>query len=96
MFDEVLAIIQQAKIEVHAPQLLLVIAGLSFCLLLRYIRLGLIIAYAYTFHLGWLFCEKDLLSRGDPYDNYAISYLVFGWVLLLLSGIGMFVRRFRE
>ena len=96
MLNELVTIVQHAKIEVQIPQLLLVLGGLSFCLLVRFIRLGLILAYLYTFYLGWLFCEQDLLTRGTPYDNYAISYLVFGWVLLLLSGIGMLISKSRQ
>ena len=93
MFTELWQTVAEAKATVPVPQLLVFLAVLSVCLLFRLTRTGLILSFLYTFYLGWLFCAKELIEKDPDYEVYGIGYIFFGGLILLLSVIGMIMKK---
>jgi hypothetical protein len=90
MNPEFLSIVREAHISAPVTQVIIIIVALSMCLLFRFNRTGLIIAYIYTFYMGWQFCQAELMVKAPDLKPYAAVYLIFGAVVLFLTVISMF------
>ena len=75
-------LVRAATITLPAAELSLLLIVLSFCLVLKFCRVGLIAAYLFLYRWGWMFF---ISAR----ERYQVAYLVFGAVVGLLTVIGM-------
>ena len=86
---ELLQLIKCASVPVPVSELILLLGSLSLCMLFRLPRLGLIFAYICTLHMGWLFCERELLSHPGQSGPFVAIYFFFGGLILFLAIITM-------
>jgi hypothetical protein len=86
-FQEFVIILGTATVPVPAYELVLTVLALSVCLLLKVTRTGLVIAYLLAFHMGWLFCAKELGGGA------LIVYMIFVVLVLFLAIAGMVTSR---
>ena len=71
---------------VEAIALLLV---LTICLLFRFSRIGLLVAYLFIYRWAWYFREQ--ICSNDPYIRsiFTTSYIIFGILIFVFGIIGM-------
>ena len=82
MYQEALTVIQTASITLPALEVSVLLALLSFCLVLRLIRIGLITAYLFIYRWGWmLFATKD--------EKFLTTYLIFGTAIGIITAAGL-------
>jgi len=83
---EFIEIIISADTTVPIHEVLLMLGILSFCLLLRKARFGLIVSYLYTFQLGARFF---LDYYGYEFFPHIYIYSVFGLIVFALGFYGI-------
>jgi hypothetical protein len=82
MIQSVLTLVKTASITLPALEVTILLALLSFCLVLRLTKIGLITAYLFIYRWGWLiFVEKD--------QHFLTSYLIFGTAVGIITSAGM-------
>jgi hypothetical protein len=96
MIGEIITLVQETHISVSVSAIVILLVSLSVCLLMRLNSAGLIIAYLFTLHMGWLFCQRELLAKLPGLERYAVIYFVFGGVVLLLAVFGIMQNRGRK
>jgi len=89
-------LVREANVVVPVTHIVFIILTLSVCLLFRCNSAGLLIAYVYSFFLGWKFCQSDLMTKSDQYQSYVVVYFVFGGIVLLLTIVSMFLIQTEE
>lgn len=87
MSSELMEMFRTANIVVPAWQLSVALIAISICLVFRLNSSGLILAFLFTFYLGWSFWRTDLLPRSSQFETYGAIYLVCGALVLLLTVI---------
>jgi len=80
--QEFLEALMKATITIPAIEMVLIIAILIICLLMRMPRAGLVTAYLFCYYWGWNFFQSQ-----DPIA--LIAYLGLGALIPLLAVIGM-------
>jgi len=97
MFSELLNTAAEAKITITTSEVIILMLGLTLCLLFRWNRIGLIVSYLSTFYLGWIFCRDELLAKEkNQFDDFVTGYIIFGVLVLILSVIDMFRKHSEE
>ena len=82
MFNNVFTIIKTADITLPALEITILLALLSFCLVFRLTRIGLITAYLFIYRWGWFFfAAKD--------QGFLAAYLFFGTAVGIITTIGL-------
>lgn len=86
MFQEALTVIKTASITLPALEISILLALLSFCLVVHLTRLGLITAYIFIYRWGWiLFAAKD--------EKFLTVYLIFGTAIGIITAAGLIFSR---
>lgn len=75
-------LLKNAVITLPAVEITLLLGLLALCLVLRFSRVGLIIAYLFTYRWAW-----QLLAGQD--ESFLLAYLTFGVIVGILTVIGM-------
>ena len=91
MNPAIVDILKTASVTVPAWELAAAFISVSLCMLFRFNQLGLLISYLFTFRLGWIFCQTDLLTK-PQYEAFGPAYLAFGGLVLFLTIIGLVWR----
>ncbi|MBN1670929.1 MAG: hypothetical protein JXR37_07845 [Kiritimatiellae bacterium] len=78
--------IMGAEVPIPVWEAMLLLALLTLCLLFRYSRPGLVIAYVFTYRWGWRFCQQGALT---VWNTFAIVYVLFGTAVLALVAATM-------
>ncbi len=75
---------------------MLVFVILTLCLLLRFSRIGLFVAYAFVYRWGW--AARPLLLPEDPsvYNIFTVAYIVFGVLVVTFAFVGIMQSRDTE
>ena len=84
--NEFLQTVRQAQVSIPTIELLLLLVLLTFSLVFKSTRTGLLVAYVFIYRWGWLFFKEMFL---DQHGSYLLGYLVFGAIILLLTVIAM-------
>lgn len=80
--DNVLTIIKTASITLPAIEISILLGLLTFCLVFRLTRIGLITAYMFIYRWGWiLFAAKD--------EQFLKTYLIFGMAVGIITVAGL-------
>jgi hypothetical protein len=79
---EFVDMLKNATITLPAVEVAIMMITMSFCLLVRYPKVGLIAAYIFAYKWGWMFINKQ-----SP--NFLVAYLAFGFIIGLLGVICM-------
>lgn len=87
--DKFMNVIAEAHVPMPMWEVSLLLIGLSACLVLRFNKMGLLAAYLFTFHMGWVALDGELLKQMPSLRPYAWVYFASGVVVLLLALIGM-------
>lgn len=66
---------------------------LTICLLLRFSRIGLIIAYLFTYRWGWFFCIHNNFSDPKVRSLFLTGYIICGIIALTLMAIAMTIPK---
>ena len=74
--------ISHASMTLPALEVTALIVIMAFCLLLKFTRTGLIIAYLFVYRWGWLFFVEQS-------TEVLTAYLVFGCLVGVLTVVGM-------
>jgi len=89
MMDNAIVIIKTASITLPALELTVLLGVLTFCMVLRLTRIGLITAYLFIYRWGWiLFTEKD--------EQFLTTYLIFGTTVGIITVAGIIFSRHAE
>ena len=83
LLSEILSSARHATLSLPAMELLLLLILLSFCLVMRYNKIGLVTAYLFSYKWGWT------LFSGIANQQHLFAYLVFGSLVGVLATIGM-------
>lgn len=82
MIDSLYSIMTEAKLPLPAVELSILLAGLACCLVFRFTRTGLIMAFLFIYRWGWLV----LVNAGQ---GLLMAYLVFGMLIGIATVVGM-------
>jgi len=83
--------IQDASITVPLIELIILFVFLTVCLLLRFSRTGLIVAYLSIYHWGWFFCLHNNYLDHKIRTMFLTGYIVFGILVLTLAIVAMMI-----
>ena len=76
-------------LTVPALEVAVMLVILTFCLLFRAPRVGLLAAFLFTYRLGWMFMQ---VSFAKAQHLFIVGYLVFGIVAAILFLYTMWFR----
>jgi len=76
-------LMSKATLTLPAMEISFLLTALSFCLVLRMSKTGLMIAYLFIYRWSWLILKE----RGQ---DFLLPYLIFGVIVGVLTVIGMF------
>lgn len=82
MLRDFFNIVAHATIELPAMELIALIGILAVCLVFRFTRVGLLVAYALCYRWGWQFMQTQN-------SNTFMTYLVAGIIVGALAVISM-------
>ncbi len=82
-YQQFIDIVSNASITIPAMDLTIVIATLTLCLVFKFSKTGLIVAYLFCYKLGW----SVMLQHGD---SYVAGYMSFGILVGVTAVIAMF------
>ena len=82
MIKNLLLVMNGATLTLPALELSILLAGLSCCLVFRFTRTGLLIAYMFIYRWGWLILA-------DAGQSLLVGYLVFGMLIGIATVIGL-------
>ena len=85
IIKEVFNITQHATLPLPAMEVTALIVLLTFCLLFKLTRTGLMIAYLFVYRWGWLFFVEQS-------QDMLLGYMTFGCVVGVLTVVGMLRR----
>jgi len=71
-----------AQLELPALEVTILVILLTCCLLFRFTKTGLIVAYIFVYRWGWIFFVEQ------P-QEVLVGYLIFGCFVGILTVIGM-------
>ncbi len=86
MLEELRAILTTATLTLPAIEVAALIIIISLCLVFKVNRVGLIVAYLFSYRWGWLLC----MGQGK---EVLIPYLVFGCTVIILTVVSMLRSR---
>ena len=66
---------QHSSITLPTLEVMLLLVAITICLLLRWNRAGLMIAYADAYRWGWMFFNE---SFSGQFQSYMMGYYIFG------------------
>ena len=77
-----------ATLSIPLIETSLLLLVLTICLLLRFCRTGLLVAYLFIYRWGWYYQEQ--FSPNDSYNRmlFTTGYIVFGILVFVLAIIG--------
>lgn len=73
--------IREVTITIPSFEIVTLLVLLTICLFIRHYRLGLVVAYVFSYRLGWIALAR---AYGGEVNPYIMLYLVFGLLVLLL------------
>ncbi len=80
-------VILNSEVTLPIHEVALVLLFLSVCFVARAFRVGLIVAFIFAFHLGWIFFQE---SFGMDRMVFLVLYMVFGAVVIVFALYQMF------
>ena len=79
----------QAKLSISLVELTLLLVVLTFCLLFRFARIGLLAAYLFIYRWGWIFCKQDFFDNPNIQNLFTTAYIIFGIMVFSFAIAGM-------
>ena len=82
IITDVFNVTRHATLTLPSIEVTLLIVILTVCLLFKFTRIGLFMAYLFVYRWGWLFFM-------DQPQNMLLGYMTFGCLVGILTIIGM-------
>ncbi len=67
---------------------------LTICLLLRWCKIGLLVAYIAVYRWGWIFLESGGLQKDASDQKFLTAYIVLGIIVFTLTAVEMLIDKF--
>lgn len=83
--------LSHAMVSVPGVEAIILLMVLTVCLLFRITRIGLVVAYIFTYRWGLLFGEQYFAADAKLYNVFLSSYIVFGILVLTLALMAMMI-----
>ena len=83
--------LSHAMISIPGMEAMILLILLTICLLFRITRIGLVVAYIFTYRWGMLFGEQYFAGDTRVYHVFLTSYIVFGILVVTLAVVAMMV-----
>ena len=83
--------LSHSMISIPGMEAMVLLVLLTICLLFRITRIGLVMAYIFTYRWGLLFGEQYFAGDARVYHVFLTSYIVFGILVLTLALVAMMV-----
>ena len=83
--------LSNAMIYIPGMEAMILLILLTICLLFRITRIGLVLAYIFTYRWGLLFGEQYFAGDARVYHGFLAGYIVFGILVLTLALVAMMV-----
>ncbi len=81
--------IQEASLTIPLVEMIILFVLLSLCLLFRFSRTGLIIAYLFIYRWGWSLNMLNILPDQKIRNMFLTGYILFGIIVLTLAIVAM-------
>ena len=81
--------LSNAMIYIPGMEAMVLLILLTICLLFRITRIGLVLAYIFTYRWGLLFGEQYFAGDAQVYHIFLTSYIVFGILVMTLAMVAM-------
>jgi hypothetical protein len=85
-FQQIYNVICRATLDLPAIEVTFLIIILTICLLFKFTRTGLVVAYLFVYRWGWLFFMEQ------P-QEMLVGYLIFGCIVGILTVVGMLLHK---
>jgi len=82
-----------ATLSIPMIETMLLFLVLTICLLLRFSRTGLIVAYLFVYRWGWYCQEQDFLNDSYNRTLFITCYIIFGILIFVFAIVGMIRSR---
>ena len=89
---ELLSAFHASYVSLPAIEVMILVGIMSMCLLFRWNRIGLLIAFGEAYRWGCMFFHNAF----SEFPSYVAGYYVFGAVILILILINFFVNKSNE
>ena len=84
---------QDAVIPIPVLELAVLLLLLMGCLLLRFPRIGLMVAFLFVYRWGWIFCMSSALVDSRMRTMFLTGYVVFGILVVTLTAVAMVLSK---
>ena len=84
-WTDLFASLSKTMVTLPASEVVILLGLITFCLLFRWNRAGLIIAYLDAYRWGWIFFNEFF---GKEYQSYIMGYYLFGGIVFILFIVG--------
>ena len=81
--------LSNAMIYIPGMEAMVLLILLTICMLFRINRIGLVLAYIFTYRWGLLFGEQYFAGDAQVYHIFLTSYIVFGILVMTLVMVAM-------
>ena len=82
MLTNLVSVLTDATLTLPAIEISILLASLSCCLVFRFTRTGLLIAYLFIYRWGWILFLNSA-------QTLMVAYLVFGMLIGIATVVGM-------
>lgn len=89
---ELLTAFQTSYVSLPAVEVMILVGIMSMCLLFRWNRGGLLIAFVEAYRWGCMFFQNTFRE----FPSYVAGYYIFGGVVLILILINFFINKTNE
>ncbi len=79
----------QATLTIPMVEITLLLIVLAVCLLFRFSRIGLLVAYIFLYRWGWIFRSQHFLYNQIVQNLVTTGYIIFGIMVFLFAVTGM-------
>jgi len=85
-----------ATIAVPLVETTVLLFTLTICLLLRFSRVGLILAFLFLYRWGWTVQVRDFSVDHTLQTAFSVGYLIFGIIIVTFTIIRMIHSGYRD
>ena len=84
---------QDATISIPLLELIILLLLMTGCLLLRFSKTGLVVAFLFVYRWGWIFCLHGAFLDVTTRTMCHVGYIVFGILVVTLTVVAMILSK---
>jgi hypothetical protein len=81
-----------ATIAVPLVETTVLLISITICLLFRFSRVGLIIAFLFLYRWGWTVQVGSFTTDADMQAMFSVGYIIFGILVATFTVVGMILH----